>query len=98
MRATREERYMRKLTAGVVGLTVLVLGAGLAPSLALAKCPKDCKTQFRTEFKACKTACAKHDGACKQACRATAKASRTTCKQATNPTPPTCSPSGAFLL
>jgi hypothetical protein len=87
---------MRKLTTGV-GLAVLLLAAGMAPSSALAKCSKDCKKVLRTDFKTCKTSCAKHDGACKQACRAAAKASRTACKQATNPTPPTCSPSGAFL-
>jgi hypothetical protein len=89
---------MTKLTAGVVGLAMLVLGAGLAPSSALAKCPTDCKRQLRTEFKTCKSACGKHDGTCKQACRTTAKAARMTCKQAANPTPPSCSPSGAFLL
>ena len=88
---------MSKLTTGVVGLAVLLVGAGLAPSSALAKCSKDCKTQLRTEFKTCKTACAKHDGACKQGCRTTAKAARKACKAATNPTPPSCSPSGAFL-
>ena len=54
---------MRKLTAGVVGLTALVLGAGLAPSPALAKCSKDCKAQIRTQDKACKSACAS-DGDC----------------------------------
>ena len=89
---------MRKLTAGVIGLAVLVLGAGLLPSSALAKCPKDCKTQIATEFKTCKSACGKHDRTCKHACRTTEKAARTTCKTATNPTPPNCSPSGAFLL
>lgn len=88
---------MSKLTTGVVALAVLLVGGGMAPSSALAKCPKACKQQLRSDFKACKTACAKHDGACKHACRATAKASRTACKQATNPTPPSCSPSGAFL-
>jgi hypothetical protein len=97
-RVERGETTMRKLTAGAVGLAVLVLGAGLAPSSALAKCPKDCKQQLRTEFKACKSACGKHDGTCKQACRTAAKAARTTCKQAANPTPLSCSPSGAFLL
>jgi hypothetical protein len=88
---------MRKLTTGFVGLAVLLLGAGLVPSSVQAKCPRDCRKQFHTEFKACKSSCGKHDGTCKQACRAAAKASRTTCKQATNPTPPSCSPSGAFL-
>jgi hypothetical protein len=88
---------MSKLTTGVVGLAVLLLAAGMAPSSALAKCSKDCKKVLRTDFKTCKTSCAKHDGACKQACRAAAKAARTACKAATNPTPPSCSPSGAFL-
>jgi hypothetical protein len=88
---------MRKLTAGVVGLAVLVLGAGLAPSPALAKCPRDCKVQIRTAFKACKMACAKHDRTCTQDCRTTKKAAKMACKAAANPTPPTCSPSGAFL-
>ena len=88
---------MRKLTAGVLGLAVLVLGAGLAPSPALAKCPKACKVQIRTSNKACKTACAKHDKTCKQACKAANKAAKDACKMAANPTPPTCSPSGAFL-
>jgi hypothetical protein len=88
---------MRKLTAGVVGLAVLVLGAGLAPSPALAKCPSACKAQIRTQGKTCKSACAKHDKTCKQACKAATKAAKMTCKAATNPTPPTCSPSGAFL-
>ncbi len=37
---------MRKLTAGVVGLAALVLGAGLVPSPALARCSKDCKVQI----------------------------------------------------
>jgi hypothetical protein len=87
-----------KLTAGVIGLAVLVLGAALPPSSALAKCPKDCKKQISTEFKTCKSACGKHDRTCKHACRAAEKAARTTCKTATDPTPPTCSPSGAFLL
>jgi hypothetical protein len=96
-RLNREETSMSKLTTGVVALAVLMVGAGLAPSSALAKCSKDCKQLLRSNFKTCKTSCAKHDGACKSACRAAAKASRTTCKQATNPTPPSCSPSGAFV-
>jgi hypothetical protein len=87
-----------KFTAGVIGLAVLVLGAGLQPSPALAKCPKDCKQQIATEFKTCKSACGKHDRTCKHTCRAAKDAARTTCKTATNPTPPNCSPSGAFLL
>ena len=49
---------MRKLNAGMVGLAVLVLGAGLAPSPALAKCPKECKVQIRTQDKTCKSSCA----------------------------------------
>ena len=89
---------MRKLTAGMVGLAVLVLGAGLAPSPALAKCSKQCKAQIRQTDKACKQACAKHDKTCKQACKAATKAAKQGCKTAVNPTPPTCSPSGAFLL
>ena len=88
---------MRKLTGGVVGLAVLVLGAGLAPSLALAKCPKDCKVQIRTEFKTCKSACTQGDKICKQACKTTRKAESMACTTGANPTPPTCSPSGAFL-
>jgi hypothetical protein len=91
---------MRKLTAGMVGLAVLVLGAGLAPSpaLAKAKCSKACKVFIRTQDKTCKAACAKHDKTCKQDCRTANKAAKTACKAATNPAPPTCSPSGAFLL
>ena len=89
---------MRKLTAGMVGLAVLVLGAGLAPSPALAKCPKECKVQIRTQDKTCKSSCAKGDKTCKQACKAATKAAKQACKTAVNPTPPTCSPSGAFLL
>jgi hypothetical protein len=88
---------MRQLTVGVVGLAVLVLGAGLAPSPALAKCPTACKVQIRTQDKTCKTACGKHDKTCKQACKAASKAAKKACKAAANPTPPTCSPSGAFL-
>ena len=88
---------MRKLTAGMVGLAVLVLGAGLAPSPALAKCPKECKVQIRTQDKTCKSSCAMGDKTCKQACKATDKAAKMACKAATNPTPPACSPSGAFL-
>ena len=90
---------MRKLTAGMVGLAVLVAGAGLAPSPALAKskCSKECKVQIRTDDKTCKSSCAKHDKTCKQACRAANKAAKQACKAAANPTPPTCSPSGAFL-
>jgi hypothetical protein len=90
---------MRKLTAGIVGLAVLVLGAGMTPLLALAKCPKDCKKQFTTELKGCKSACAKGKTGrtCREGCRTTAKAEKTTCKQATSPTLPGCSPSGAFL-
>ena len=89
---------MRKLNAGMVGLAVLVLGAGLAPSLALAKCPRECKVQIRTQDKTCKSSCAKGDKTCKQACKAATKAAKQACKTAVNPTPPTCSPSGAFLL
>jgi hypothetical protein len=89
---------MRKLNAGMVGLAVLVLGAGLAPSPALAKCPKECKVQIRTQDKTCKSSCAKGDKTCKQACKAATKAAKQACKTAVNPTPPTCSPSGAFLL
>ena len=89
---------MRKLNAGMVGLAVLVLGAGLAPSPALAKCPKECKVQIRTQDKTCKSSCAKGDKTCKQACKAATKAAKQGCKTAVNPTPPTCSPSGAFLL
>jgi len=85
---------MRKLTAGVAGLAMLVLGAGLAPAPALAKCSKDCKVQIRNVFKTCKSNCAKHDKTCKQACKATKKTSSVACKAAT---PPACSPSGAFL-
>ena len=85
---------MRKLTAGMVGLAVLVLGAGLAPSPALAKCSKQCKVQIRSNDKACKQACAKHDKSCTQACKARNKAAKTACKTATAPA---CSPSGAFL-
>jgi hypothetical protein len=88
---------MRKLTAGMVGLAVLVLGAGLAPSPALAKCSKDCKVQIRTQDKACRSACAKHDKTCKKGCTTAKKAAKSACKAATNPAPPTCSPSGAFL-
>ena len=90
---------MRKLNAGMVGLTVLVLAAGLAPSPALAKskCPTACKVQIRDNAKTCKTSCAKHDKTCKKACGAAKKAAKDACKAATNPTPPTCSPSGAFL-
>jgi hypothetical protein len=88
---------MRKLTAGMAGLAMLVLGAGLAPSPALAKCSKDCKVQIRTQDKACKSACAKKDKTCKQSCRAAKKAAKSACKTASNPTPPSCSPSGAFL-
>jgi len=77
---------MRKLTAGMVGLAVLVLGAGLAPSPALAKCPKECKVQIRTQ-----------DKTCKQTCKTTKKTESMACKTGANPTPPTCSPSGAFL-
>ena len=88
---------MRKLTAGMVGLAVLVLGAGLAPSTALAKCSKDCKVQIRMQFKNCKTACTKGDKSCKGTCKATRKQESMACKAAANPTPPSCSPSGAFL-
>jgi hypothetical protein len=88
---------MRKLTAGIAGLAVLVLGAGLAPSPALAKCPKECKAQIRTQDKTCKTTCAKHDKTCTKACKAAKKAAKNACKMAPNPTLPTCSPSGAFL-
>ena len=88
---------MRKLTAGVIGLAALVLGAGLAPSPALARCSKDCKVQIRTQDKACRSACAKHDKTCKKDCRTAKKAAKSACKVATNPAPPTCSPSGAFL-
>jgi hypothetical protein len=85
---------MRKLTASMIGLAVLVFGAGLAPSPALAKCSKQCKVQIRSNDKACKQACAKHDKTCTQACKATNKAAKTACKAATTPA---CSPSGAFL-
>jgi len=87
---------MSKLTAGIVGLAVLMLGAGMTPSLALAKCAKDCKKQFSTELKTCKSACTKGKTGrtCRDACRTTAKAEKVTCKHAT---PPSCSPSGAFL-
>jgi len=78
---------------------VALLGAGLMSVPALAKCPKACKTQFKSEFKSCKTACPKRKAGkdCRKACRDTKKASVTACKAATSPTPPACSPSGAFL-
>jgi len=88
---------MRKLTAGVIGLSVLVLGAGLAPAPALAKCPTACKVQIRTAFKTCKSLCMKHDKTCKTGCKTTKKDESMTCRTAANPAPPSCSPSGAFL-
>src|SRR5947209_19981286 len=66
------------MKAGVpwfVGLAVLLVGAGLTASPALAKCHKACKTQIRNEFKAC---------------RAMKTGSLAVCKAATNPMPPDC--------
>jgi hypothetical protein len=95
------------MSKGIV-LGVLVLGASLMSSPALAKknpCTKatGCPAQITSEFKTCKGACAKKDKACKRECSMEKKAQKKACKMATNPTPPSCgftdeeSPSGAFL-
>ncbi|PYP65748.1 MAG: hypothetical protein DMD36_18725 [Gemmatimonadetes bacterium] len=83
---------MKKGITGVFGLAVLVFGASLVGSPALAKCGKDCKKPIAAEFKACKGACAKGTPgkACKKECKDENKAEKKACKAATNPTPPTC--------
>jgi hypothetical protein len=83
---------MKKGISGVFGLAVLVFGASLVGSPALAKCGKDCKKAIAAEFKTCKGACAKGTAgkACKKECKDENKAEKKACKAATNPTPPTC--------
>ena len=80
-------------------LGVALIGVGLMGSPALAKCPKDCKAQFRAELKSCKSTCSKGKTGkpCRLACKQAKRASAMKCKAATSPTPPACSPSGAFL-
>ncbi len=75
-----------------VGLAVLLVGACLTASPALAKCHKDCKTQIENEFKACKVVCPKGKAGkdCKHSCKTTKRGSLAACKIATNPTPPDC--------
>src|SRR2546425_1117346 len=80
------------MKAGVpwfVGLAMLLVGAGLIASPALAKCRSDCRKQIVAEAKACKSACGK-DKVCKKACKEEKKSDVAACKAATNPTPPGC--------
>jgi hypothetical protein len=76
----------------LLAFAVPLLGAGLSPSPALAKCGKDCKVQIKTEFKACKAACpkAKAGKDCKHSCKTTKRGGLAACRVATNPTPPEC--------
>jgi hypothetical protein len=74
------------------GLAMFLVGAGLTASPALAKCHKDCKTQFASALKSCKAVCPKGKTGkqCRGFCKAAKKASLVACKAATNPTPPDC--------
>src|SRR6266478_6405314 len=87
------------LKAGVpwfAGLAMLLVGAGLTASPALAKCRSDCKKHIVAEAKACKSGCCK-DKVCKKACRDEKKSDKAACTAATNPMPPSCGECGGFL-
>jgi hypothetical protein len=87
--------------SGIGALTVgmLVFGASLMGSPALAKCKGNCRKALAHEMITCKAACGhgKKANPCRKACSAAHVAGLRTCKKAANPTPPGCSPSGAFL-
>jgi hypothetical protein len=83
---------VKREIAGLVAFAVLVFGASLIGSPALAACGKACKKLISTKFKACKSACPKGSARkpCKKACMAEKKADTVTCKAATDSTPPDC--------
>jgi hypothetical protein len=95
---SRRAYNMRKTVLAVVSAAILSLGTSTP---TFAKCPRQCKKEFSTSYKACKNACRSDTGATRRACKATCKATfknaKATCKAATAPTFPTCSPSGAFV-
>ncbi len=83
---------MRTAVVRAVAVAALVLGASLAPSPALAKCKKECKTLIVNGFRACKKACPKKKPGrtCRATCSTQFNSDKATCRSATNPTPPSC--------
>ena len=91
--------YSVKSGIGALAVGMLVFGASLMGSPALAKCKGDCRKLLSHEMIACKHACGRGPQAnpCRKACSQDHVADLQACKAAANPTPPGCSPSGAFL-
>jgi len=93
--------YFVKSGIGALAVGMLVFGAGLmgSPALAKSKCKGNCRAALAHEMTACKKACGHGPSAnaCRKACSKAHVANLRTCKAAANPTPPSCSPSGAFL-
>jgi hypothetical protein len=102
--------YFAKSGIGTLAVGMLVFGASLMGSPALAKshCKGNCRAALAHEMIACKKACAtittagksthrKLVTACRKTCSTDHVADLQACKAAANPTPPGCSPSGAFL-
>ena len=97
--------YFPKSGIGTLAVGMLVFGASLMGSPALAKCKGDCRKLLSHEMIACKHACGRGPQAnpCRKACSQDHVADLMACKKAANPTPPACgatlygSPSRAFL-
>jgi len=93
--------YFVKSGIGALAVGMLVFGASLmgSPALAKSKCKGNCRAALAHEMTACKKACGhgKQATACRKTCSQDHVADLMACKAAANPTPPGCSPSGAFL-
>ena len=93
--------YFAKSGIGTLAVGMLVFGASLMGSPALAKshCKGNCKAALAHEMIQCKKACGhgKAANGCRKTCSTDHVADLHACKAAANPTPPSCSPSGAFL-
>src|SRR5262245_22100511 len=64
----------------------------LESTMALARCPKDCRQSFKTQRGTCKDACPQHKPGkeCREACSEKFKASKAMCRSAATPTTPYC--------
>jgi hypothetical protein len=91
--------YFVKSGIGALAVGMLVFGASLMGSPALAKCKGSCRSFLAHEMIACKKACGHGPQAkpCRKACSTDHVADLMACKAAANPTPPGCSASGAFV-
>src|SRR5579862_120955 len=81
-----------RTVAPTAAVAMVLLGASLFGSPALAKCTKDCRKLIAGDFVMCKHGCPKHKPGrpCRQACLSQKKADKLACKALANPTPPEC--------